>query len=61
MQQDEPAKAAATERLKEFGPQFEGPLDFSPQLLATAMVGLMTNFGIVPPGAASKGSWTIGR
>jgi len=48
MQQDELAKANAMERLKEFGPQFEGPLDFSPQLLATATVGLMTNFGMVP-------------
>jgi len=46
MQQDELAKAAAMERLKEFGPQFEGPLDFSPELMATATVGLMTNFGI---------------
>ena len=34
--------------------QFEGPLDFSPELLGTAMVGLMTNFGIVLPGAGSK-------
>jgi hypothetical protein len=46
-QQDEPAKANAMERLKEFGPQFAGPLDFSPKLLATAMVGLMANFGIL--------------
>jgi hypothetical protein len=46
-QQDEVAKATAMERLKEFGPEFEGPLDFSPNLMATAMVGLMANFGIV--------------
>ena len=53
MQQDELAKATAMERLKEFGPQFEGPLEFSPELLATATVGLMANFGIVPA-AGSK-------
>jgi len=47
IQQDELAKATAIERLKEFGPQFEGPLDFSPTLLATATVGLTMNFGIV--------------
>jgi hypothetical protein len=51
MQQDEPSKVAAMERLKEFGPQFEGPLDFSPEKLATAWVGLMTIFGIIPPGS----------
>jgi hypothetical protein len=58
IQQDELAKANAIERLKEFGPQFEGPLDFSPQLLATATVGLMTNFGMVPrtPGQSDLGS-----
>jgi hypothetical protein len=49
-QGDEAAKAASLERLREFGPQFACPLDFSPELLATAMVGLMTNFGIVPKG-----------
>jgi hypothetical protein len=54
VQQDEPGKAAAMERLKEFGPQFEGPLDFSPQLLATTMVGMMANFGMVSLDAASK-------
>jgi hypothetical protein len=47
MQSDEMGKATAMERLKEFGPQFEGPLDFSPQLVATVMVGLMKNFGVV--------------
>lgn len=41
MQRDEPARNIAMERLKEFGPQFEGPLDCSPQLLATAAVGLL--------------------
>jgi hypothetical protein len=45
--QDESAKANAMERLKEFGPEFVGPLDFSPKLLATAMVGLMASFGIL--------------
>ncbi len=45
-EQDELAKATAMERLKEFGPQFEGPLDSSPKLLAAATVGLMANFGI---------------
>jgi hypothetical protein len=52
MQQDELAKATAMERLKEFGPQFEGPLEFSPELLATAAVGLMANFGIAPAAGA---------
>ena len=45
---DEAAKAAAIERLKEFGPQFESSLNsFSPELLAKAMVGLTANFGIL--------------
>ena len=48
IEQDEAAKAAAMERLKEFGPQFAGPFEFSPQLLATATLGLLGNFGIVP-------------
>jgi len=52
MQQDELGKATAMERLKEFGPQFEGPLEFSPELLATAMVGLTQNFG--PPAPSSS-------
>lgn len=46
--QDEAAKAAAIERLKEFGPQFELPVEFRTEVLATAMVGLMANFGIGP-------------
>jgi hypothetical protein len=54
MQQDEPAKASAMERLKEFGPQFGAPLDFSPQLMATATMGMMANFGMVPPGTGPK-------
>jgi hypothetical protein len=54
MQQDEPSKAVAMERLKEFGPQFEGPLDCSPQLFATASVGLLASFGIVPTSPGSK-------
>jgi hypothetical protein len=55
-QQDEVAKATAMERLKEFGPEFEGPLDFSPNLMATAMVGLMANFGIASvPGQSHPG------
>lgn len=48
LNKDEAAKAAAMERLKEFGPQFAGPFEFSPQLSATATVGLLGNFGIVP-------------
>jgi hypothetical protein len=36
----------AMERLKEFGPGFEGPLDFSPELVSKAMVGTMMSFGI---------------
>jgi len=47
MQKDEPARASAIERLKEFGPQFDEPLDFSPELVAKAMVGLMANFGML--------------
>ena len=49
-QNDHTAKAAAMERLKEFGPEFQAPLDFSPQLMATATVGMMLNFGIAPAG-----------
>jgi hypothetical protein len=37
----------AIERLREFGPQFEGPLDFSPDLAAKAIAGLMANFGMI--------------
>ena len=47
MQDDEKAKAASVERLKEFGPQFESQLDFSPELLANAMVRLMAHFGML--------------
>jgi hypothetical protein len=54
MQQDESAKANAMERLKEFGPQFQGPLVFSPEQVATANVGLMASFGMLPPPIASK-------
>ena len=54
IQGDETAKAASLERLKEFGPPFAGQLDFSPELLATAMVGLTTNFGIVPRSTGSN-------
>ena len=48
LQGDEKVKAASLERLKEFGPQFAGSLDFSPELMSTAMAGLMANFGILP-------------
>jgi len=54
MEQDTPAKSAAVERLQEFGAQFAGPLDFSPELLATATVGLMANFGITIERPAPK-------
>jgi len=54
MQHDESAKAIAMERLKEFGPQFEGPLVFSPEALSTAIVGLMANFGMLPQSAGIK-------
>jgi hypothetical protein len=47
MQKDESAKATAMERLKEFGPQFEGPLVFSGELVATVTVGLMASFGML--------------
>jgi hypothetical protein len=43
-QSDDAAKAAAAARLKEFGDQFDGKTEFSPENLATAMVGLMLNF-----------------
>jgi len=58
IQQDESAKANAIERLKEFGPQFQGPLEFSPQLMATATAGLMASFGMVPrtPGQSDPAS-----
>ena len=45
---DEEGKKNSMERLKEFGPPFEGPLEFSPQLAATVTVGLMMNFGMLP-------------
>ena len=54
MQQDESAKAMTMERLKEFGPQFEGPLGFSPEALSTAVVGLMANFGMLPQSRGSR-------
>ena len=44
MQSDNAAKAAAAARLKEFGPQFDGKAEYSPENLANAMVGLMLNF-----------------
>jgi hypothetical protein len=49
--QDEPGKAAAMDRLKEFGPQFAGPLEFSPKVWATMIVGLTASFGVlnIPP------------
>ena len=37
------------ERLREFGPEFEGPVEFSPEFAAKAMVGLMANFGMILP------------
>jgi hypothetical protein len=43
------------ERLKEFGPQFEGPLEFTPKLAATATVGLMVIFGIALQPSQSDG------
>jgi hypothetical protein len=51
MQQDASAMAAAMERLKEFGPQFGGSLILTPQsgrFLATAKVGMLTYFGMLP-------------
>jgi hypothetical protein len=49
MQGDGPGKAASLDRLKEFGPDFEGPLDFSQERLVAALAGLMVNFGIHGP------------
>ena len=49
-QNDEAAKALAMERLREFGPEFESPLEFSAELAAKAMVGLMANFGMILQG-----------
>ncbi|HEY1755225.1 MAG TPA: hypothetical protein VGG72_07490 [Bryobacteraceae bacterium] len=54
MQQDLAAKASAAERLKEFGPQFDANLDFTPALMSTAMVGTMANFGLIPTGNPSR-------
>jgi hypothetical protein len=56
MQNDHTAKAAAMERLREFGAEFEGPVDFSPQLMATATVGMMLNFGIAPGAVKAPGN-----
>jgi hypothetical protein len=46
MQQDEGAIATAMGRLKEFGPQFEGPLILTPESVRTAQDGMMTYFGM---------------
>src|ERR1700722_1498763 len=46
-QNDEAAKAQAMERLREFGPEFEGPLEFSVELAGKAITGLMANFGMI--------------
>lgn len=64
MDNDEVGKAAAVERLKEFGPQFE---DFDsrwampdmPKSIATAMVGLLTNFGIPLTDPSKKAGTTM--
>jgi hypothetical protein len=45
MQEDQQAKAASLERLREFGPEFDY-LDLSPDLLPTAMAGMLLNFGM---------------
>ncbi len=50
VQNDEAAKALAMERLREFGPGFEGPLEFSAEFIAKAMVGLMANLGMILQG-----------
>lgn len=44
--QDEPSKAAALERLREFGPQFAGPSEPPPKLWATMLAGLSANFDL---------------
>jgi hypothetical protein len=54
MQQDEAAQAYSMERLKEFGPQFEVPLVSSAEQVATATVGLMASFGMLPSSSESK-------
>ena len=46
MQGDEPAKAAAMERLKEFGPEWETAIDSSPEVMAKAMVGTLAYFRV---------------
>ena len=48
MQGDEPAKAAAMERLKEFGPEWETAIDSSPEVMAKAMVGTLAYFRVCP-------------
>jgi hypothetical protein len=54
-QSDDAAKAAAAERLREFGAQFDGKTEYSPENLATAMVGLMLNFMPDHPKLAQPG------
>jgi hypothetical protein len=63
VQQDEIARAAADERLKEFAPQFEGATKFSIDVFSAASVGLMMNFGMLAglPGPVSPSGETHAR
>ncbi len=54
LQQDKAAKAASVARLKEFGPEFDSPLDFSPRLWSIVTLGLAVNFGIIPDPSRAK-------
>lgn len=53
MLNDDATKANAEQRLKEFGPAFSAPLEFTPEVLATATLGLLMNFGMGPNAAAA--------
>jgi hypothetical protein len=48
IQGDEPAIAAAMERLKEFGPEWETAIDSSPEVMSKAMVGTIAHFRVFP-------------
>ena len=54
LQHDEVARSNAMERLKEFGPEFKSPLEFSTELLVTATLGMMANFGIAVGATGQK-------
>jgi hypothetical protein len=50
---DEAGKAAAIQRLNEFGPQFAGKGEFSAETLTEAVMGLLASYGMLNPRAAA--------